>query len=652
MRRFIILISLFVHFNAMSQISIDFPFNRAVYQRNTSNVADIKFAGTFSQQVTSVQVQILQVNNGTTVINWTTIATNPLDGVFRGTINSLTPGWYTANIRGILTNGSFTNIETIQKFGVGEVFVIAGQSNAQGVSGSYGANGASDDRVNTVNFMDICEVRTPNFPVYSQLNNSSNISIYGHGPWAYGKLGDLLAQNLDVPILFLNAGCSGSSITNWYESMQGLPTNHLFTCQQYCQKIGTPYGVLKEVIKYYIPHLGVRAILWHQGEGDNFASLCVPALPTFPSALDYRNKLEAVITQSRNEIFSNIPWVISRVSYFPINNLPFPSNDSIPLDDYYDPTSNTFWKGTRQPVIDGQNEVIYRSGGLPFIYAGPFTDNIARDPSLDAVHFANTNQNSGLDQLGTAWYNSLMNNGLFPANTQINHAQYPNLDLSCQNGSFVGIAQSGFSNYTWVENDNNITSPFNNVNTNINTSLSSNKSYRVYMKTNDNQVYISNKITTPNTAIPTAPIVNTPLLSASPGTQITLTASGCNGNVSWQINNSNPTATLTTINTNPLIYTVNETTSFYAKCTTFQTCSSLSSNLITVHVCPNQFNLNDTVIGGTLIYEANDKITSTSKVYNGANVTYDAKNSIELNPGFVVNIGGVFIAKIDGCGNN
>jgi Carbohydrate esterase, sialic acid-specific acetylesterase len=652
MKRFTIVLALFAHFNLMSQISIDFPFNRAVYQRNIYNVAEIKFAGTFSQQVNLIEARILLASNGNVVVNWTTLQTNPTNGTFRGLINNVPPGWYRAEIRGVLTNGSFSNTVIIQKFGVGEVFVIAGQSNAQGVSGSYGANGATDDRINTVNFLDICEVRTPNFPVYSQLNGSSNVATYGHGPWAYGKLGDLISQNLNVPVLFLNAGCSGSTITNWYESMQGLPTTHLFTCQQYCNKVGTPYGVLKEILKFYIPHLGIRAVLWHQGEGDNFSSYCVPSLPSYPSAADYRNKLEAIITQSRNEISSNIPWVVSRVSYFPIDNLAFPTNDAIPSDDYYDGTTNTFWKGTRQEVINGQNEVIYRSGGLPYIYAGPFTDNIARDPSLDAIHFANTNQNSGLDQLGTAWYNSLIGNGLFSANTQINHTQYPNLDLTCQSGNFIGVAQAGFASYTWVENENNITSPFNAVSTNVNASLLPNNSYRVYMKTADNRVFLSNKITVPNTAIPSAPLVSSSTLQTIFGNQITLTATGCTGNVSWQIQNSTSNNTSTLINTNPLVITMSETTNFYAQCTTFQQCTSATSSLITVIVCPNLLNITSTIIGGTFIYEANDKITAVNQITNGSNVTYDAKNAVILNPGFSVQVGGVFQTKIDGCGNN
>lgn len=55
------------------------------------------------------------------------------------------------------------------------------------------------------------------------------------------------------------------------------------------------------------------------------------------------------------------------------------------------------------------------------------------------------------------------------------------------------------------------------------------------------------------------------------------------------------------------------------------------------------------IASGTVKQEASGTITATNKI-NGGNVKYDAGQSIQLNPGFVVNNGVVFSAYIDGCG--
>lgn len=65
-----------------------------------------------------------------TVINWTTHSTQ-FGGLFRIPLSSLSGGWYSIEISANFSGGQQT---ASIKFGVGEVFLIAGQSNAQGVN--------------------------------------------------------------------------------------------------------------------------------------------------------------------------------------------------------------------------------------------------------------------------------------------------------------------------------------------------------------------------------------------------------------------------------------------------------------------------------------------------------------------------------------
>ncbi|MBA4852405.1 S-layer family protein [Emticicia sp. BO119] len=57
------------------------------------------------------------------------------------------------------------------------------------------------------------------------------------------------------------------------------------------------------------------------------------------------------------------------------------------------------------------------------------------------------------------------------------------------------------------------------------------------------------------------------------------------------------------------------------------------------------------IIGGIITEKVSQKITATHKIISAANVSYRAGKAIELNPGFVVEIGAVFKAEIEGCGN-
>jgi hypothetical protein len=61
------------------------------------------------------------------------------------------------------------------------------------------------------------------------------------------------------------------------------------------------------------------------------------------------------------------------------------------------------------------------------------------------------------------------------------------------------------------------------------------------------------------------------------------------------------------------------------------------------------------ISSGTIKYETDGAITATNKITGTtSNVTYDAKKSVTMSPGFEAKPTGtaVFKAYIDGCGNN
>ena len=63
----------------------------------------------------------------------------------------------------------------------------------------------------------------------------------------------------------------------------------------------------QKALNYYASIFGVRAILWHQGESDNYAQF---------SQSTAKSNLEYVINKSRTTLGSNISWVVSKASVF------------------------------------------------------------------------------------------------------------------------------------------------------------------------------------------------------------------------------------------------------------------------------------------------------------------------------------------------
>ena len=76
--------------------------------------------------------------------------------------------------------------------------------------------------------------------------------------------------------------------------------------------------------------------------------------------------------------------------------------------------------------------------------------------------------------------------------------------------------------------------------------------------------------------------------------------------------------------------------------------SMWESDLFDSDPCPTDLVLTGTVVG-TEVFAASNTIASTQTIASTADVTYSAGTSITLNPGFNVALGGLFLAKMDGC---
>ena len=260
---------------------------------------------------------------------------------FTGAIPVPEPGWYAIEVRGTGDAGSF--VDRTEQVGLGEVFVIAGQSNS--------ANHGRPPQTSATGMVGAMDERGKWGPANDPLPIATGL---GGSPWPL--LGDQLAESLGMPIGFVSVGWGGTRVDEW------LPG-------------GSLYPRLQDALSRLGP-FGARAVLWHQGESDALAST---------STADYRERLEAVIRQSREDAGYEIPWGVARAAYLPVTTL-----------------------AQEAAVVAAQEEVIAND---PLAFAGAATDDLlGPDLRYDAIHFGQ----AGLEEHARRWFDAIWASQLVP----------------------------------------------------------------------------------------------------------------------------------------------------------------------------------------------------------------------------------------------
>lgn len=190
-------------------------------------------------------------------------------------------GWYRLAIS---VDGIAGPVEVahVERFGVGEVFVVAGQSN----SSNYGEEKipALDDRVSAFDGESWSMAADPMPGVQD--------GSAGGSPWVVcGK--DLVAA-WNVPVAFASCGYGGTSIGQWQKLASPLEGQKL-----------PLYAALAQRVKALG---GVRAILWHQGESDANGGV---------GAAEYVTAFRALRDALAKDTGSTAPWVVANVSFVP-----------------------------------------------------------------------------------------------------------------------------------------------------------------------------------------------------------------------------------------------------------------------------------------------------------------------------------------------
>jgi hypothetical protein len=431
----IIVLLFFGLFSLQAQVSVSIPLNKAVYQRDLANQANLKISGNFKYSlVTSIQARVLTAGTSTPIpgFDWTIIENNPSKGFFQGELLNVPAGWYTLEVRAN-RGAEVLGVSSVSRFGIGDVYAIAGQSNAQGYhNGNYPFTmegiAATDERVVSHDNGMYCANYGVPYPEFTQIQATTKLGTNGKASWLWGKLGDYLVAETGVPIAFFNYGAAGSSSQNWVESSQGLATIHPFTNVQFCSleeendkrpwSVGEPYGNFKKGLNFYNSLFGVKAVLWHQGESDNAVGV---------SQTGYQNNLNYIINKSREDFASGLPWMVARASYFNSN-----------------PSSS---------IINAQNAVANPSNQ---IFNGPATDGMNNSTvagSRDGIdlHFSNP---VGLTLVADGWKGIMTGTSFLQDAVPILANTPPVINVNINNSEQVVMSvPGGYSSYKWIRTD-------------------------------------------------------------------------------------------------------------------------------------------------------------------------------------------------------
>ncbi len=202
---------------------------------------------------------------------WTGLIRVPGSRSFANTLRVPQGGGYALEVRA--RSGTVARAAVrVEPLGVGEVFVIAGQSNSTN-SGEERQKPASG-RVST---FDGEAWRAAEDPQPGCHDRST-----GGSPWP--AFGDLLVERLGVPVGLASTGHGGTSVVAW-----------------------EPGGDLQRWLMSRVHALGpqgFRAVLWHQGESD------IGMRPA-----EYHDRLLCLVRATRAQAGWDVPWGIARVSY-------------------------------------------------------------------------------------------------------------------------------------------------------------------------------------------------------------------------------------------------------------------------------------------------------------------------------------------------
>jgi hypothetical protein len=284
-------------------VTLTSPLDFQVFQRQARCKGSIQIRGIARAHADRAEARVTGNSPcGTLSGKWKRLSLNAASGEFQGDLAAIPGGFYQVEIR-LAASRKTTADVVVPHVGVGEVFVISGQSNAT----NYGE---VPQKVQTgmVTSFSGTSWRIADDPQPGVQDNSSKGSFIP-------PFGDALFRKYGVPIGIASVGHGSTSVRQWLpqgERMQQIPTMTKYVITEpdgTLESDGTLFNGMMARIQQLGVH-GFRALLWHQGESDANQK---PGHQISPQ--EYEKMMELIIQESRKKAGWDFPWIVAEASY-------------------------------------------------------------------------------------------------------------------------------------------------------------------------------------------------------------------------------------------------------------------------------------------------------------------------------------------------
>lgn len=265
--------------NDTDWVTVSTPHPFQIFQRDGSDLADIPISGSFSGSPAAIEAQF--AGQG-----WATIDASPGGGTFSGTLSAQLAAQGYLEVR--FTN-DHTTIWRVPYVGVGDVFLVIGQSNAEGRLFNHQYYTHASLRAGVFAEDDVWR---------EAFDDTDSDAEATDGGATHGSVWPLLATEImaeaDVPVAFITVGHGDTALqvspADW---AQGNTRYNLAVAQVAASGAN-----------------GLKAILFHQGEFD-------ANTPASVNQAAYEQAVKDLQTDLSTDLgFGNLPLVIAQIAYW------------------------------------------------------------------------------------------------------------------------------------------------------------------------------------------------------------------------------------------------------------------------------------------------------------------------------------------------
>jgi len=268
------------------------PQQYQVIQRDASDKGKVSFFGSINASHPNIRIAL--TNNSGSIVAEKTITVSNGTTQFNDSLTAPAGGPYTAWMQELDVSKTSALAEAkVSDVGIGEVFLVAGQSN----SAFYGETPQGNSSLTSRGMLNNSPLKQDSL-IWSQKIDS------GPRGSAWPTFVNSMKNYFKVPVAVVVVGCGGTKIRQWLPSDDPLSIATDPACWPETA-LGGLYSRLVRASKALVTY---RALLWHQGEADTAA--------TTPTSI-YKDSLLKIMARLNSDTGVTQKWFVANTSFVP-----------------------------------------------------------------------------------------------------------------------------------------------------------------------------------------------------------------------------------------------------------------------------------------------------------------------------------------------